>query len=271
MNKKYYVYGLFDENGVIFYIGKGTDKRYKNHRKNYKMGKVTNYILYCKIKSIFNKGFDFTEKIIINDLTEQEALEKELELINLYGKRIEGKGTLCNLLDGGTQPLSVDQIKNIYGEEFYKDMKDRQIKNTKKTLYLKNKEKIEHIQKKLNENVLIKDIACEINLNRNTISKWIKKYNLNYSNDYKKQLEIERLRSFREKNSQKIQKTAYSYIVVNPENEKIKVNKLVIFCRERNIDYRGLRNTLNKKRKNGMPYKIKGYYIKEQKININTL
>ena len=67
MNKKYYVYGLFDESDVIFYIGKGTNKRYKNHRKNYKIGKVTNYFLYCKIKSIFNKGFDFTEKIIIND------------------------------------------------------------------------------------------------------------------------------------------------------------------------------------------------------------
>ena len=33
MNKKYYVYGLFDENNICFYIGKGTDKRYKNHRK----------------------------------------------------------------------------------------------------------------------------------------------------------------------------------------------------------------------------------------------
>jgi YesN/AraC family two-component response regulator len=271
MEKKYYVYGLFDENDICFYIGKGTDKRYKHHRKNYKLGKITNYFLYCKLKSIFNKNSDFTEKILVDSLTEKEALEKELELINLYGKRIEEKGTLCNLLNGGNQPLSVEEIKKIYGEDFYKDMRKKQTESTKKTLYLKNKEKIEHIQKKLNENVLIKDIASEINLDRNTISKWIKKYNLNYNNHYKKQLEIERLKSFREKNSQKIQKTAYSYIVVTPENEKIKVNKLVVFCRERNIDYRGLRNTFNKKRKNGMPYKIKGYYIEEQKININTL
>jgi transposase-like protein len=264
MCKKYYVYGLFDENDVIFYVGKGTEKRYKHHRNNYKAGKITSWFLYCKIKSIFDKGFDFKEKILIDGLTEQESLEKELELINLHGKKCEGKGTLCNVLDGGTQPLSVEEIKRIHGEEFYKEMRRKQTESTQETLYLKNKEKIEYIQKRLNENILMKDIAKELNLNRNTIAKWVKKYNLNYSDEYKKQLEVERLADSRENNRKRVQKTAYSYVVVTPENEKIKSDKLVMFCKDRKIDYRALRNTFNRLRKNGMPYKAKGYCIIEQ-------
>lgn len=264
MDKKYYVYGLFDENDVIFYVGKGTDRRYKHHRKNYKAGKITSWFLYCKIKSIFDRGFDFKEKILIDGLTEQKSLEKELELINLYGKRCEGKGTLCNVLDGGTQPLSVEEIKKIYGEDFYQEMRKKQTESMKETTYNKNKEKIEYTQKRLNENVLMKDIAKELNVNRGTIKRWIVNYNLNYSDEYKKQLEIERLADSREKNRQRVQKTAYSYVVVTPENEKIKVDKLVMFCKDRKIDYRALRNTFNRLRKNGMPYKSKGYYIIEQ-------
>jgi len=235
MNKKYYVYGLFDQNDLIFYVGKGTGNRYRHHRKNYKAGKITSWFLYCKIKSILDKGFDFQERILIDNLNEHESLEKELELINFYGKRTEGKGNLCNVQDGGLQPLSVAEIKKIYGEGFYKKYQKRQIESTKQTLYLKNKEKIEYVQKRLNENILIKDIANELNLNRNTISKWIKTYNLKYSDEYKKQLERERLSK-----------------------------KLVIFCKEREIDYRSLRNSFNRLRKNGMPYKAKGYYIIEQ-------
>jgi hypothetical protein len=264
MDKTYYVYGLFDENNIIFYIGKGTGNRYKHHRKNYKAENITSWFLYCKLKSIFDKGFDFEERILIDGLTEQESLEKELELINLYGKRCEGKGTLCNVLDGGTQPLSVEELKRLHGEEFYQEMRRKQMETMKETMYNKNKEKIEYTQKRLNENVLMKDIAKELNVDRGTIKRWIVNYNLTYSDEYKKQLERERLRSFREKNSKKVQKTAYSYIVVTPENEKIKVDKLVIFCRERKIDYRALRNTFNRLRKNGMPYKSKGHYIIEQ-------
>ena len=264
MNKKYYVYGLFDESDVIFYIGKGTNKRYKNHRKNYKIGKVTNYFLYCKIKSIFNKGFDFTEKIIINDLTEQEALEKELELINSYGKRIEGKGTLCNLLDGGTQPLNVDEIKKIYGKEFYKDMRKRQKESIVKTIYKRNENKIKILEKKLEEGFMLKDISEQLGVCCNTLREWIKKYNLKMNYGGKEKRIKEHLNELREKNRKKTNSRSKYYTICKPDGSLVEVRKLIIFCKENNIDYKNLRNTFNKFNKKGKQCKHKGFFISKQ-------
>ena len=264
MRKKYYVYGLFDEKNVIFYIGKGTDKRYKNHRKNYKMGKITNYFLYCKIKSIFNKGFDFTEKVLVDSLTENEALEKELELINYYGKRIDGNGTLCNLLDGGTQPLSIEEIKQIYGEEFYKNMKDRQAKTMIKTIYKRNENKIKILEDKLNRGVMLKNIADNLNVTTDTLRRWIKNYNLKMNYSGKEKRIKEHLNELREKNRKKTNSRSKYYTVCKPDGSLVEVRKLIIFCRENDIDYKNLRNTFNKFNKKGNQCKHKGFFISKQ-------
>jgi len=264
-DKKYYVYGLFDQNNIIFYVGKGTGKRYKHHRKNYKMGKGIGYFLKCKIKSIFDKGFDFQEKILINNLTEQEALNKELELINQYGKRIHGKGTLCNVLDGGTQPLSVKEIKKIHGEEFYKKMRKKQIVSMKETTYNKNKEKIKILEKKLKESLMLKDIAVELNLTTGTLRRWIKNYNLKMNYKGKEKKIKKHLNELREKNRKKTNTRSKYYTICKPDGSLVEVRKLVIFCKENNIDYRGLRNTFNKIKKNGKQSKYKGFFILKQK------
>lgn len=258
----YYVYGLFDKNDECFYIGKGRERRMFNHRKDFKANRITNYFLYCKLKSLQNKNEDFKEKIILNNLSESDALKEEIILIEKYGRKING-GILCNVMEGGNQPPSAEDIKKIYGEEFFKKSKQKQSKTFLKTCYdkgLKYKEKIEQL---LSNGLLMKDVALELNLNPNTISKWIKLYNIKYDYTKKRELEKERLRKYREFNSKKVQKTAYTYVVVTPENEEITTNKLVLFCRERKVDYRSLRNTFNKLNKNGTKSKSKGYYIKE--------
>lgn len=264
MDKKYYVYGLFDQNNVIFYVGKGTDKRYKHHRKNYKMGKITSWFLYCKIKSIFDKGFDFKEKILINNLTEQEALEKELELINLYGKRAEGKGTLCNVQDGGHQPLSIEEIKKYYGIDFYNNMRKKQIESMKKTIYNKNKEKIKFLEKKLDEGKMLKDISIELKVTTGTLRTWIKSFNLKMNYIGKEKRIKEHLKQLREKNRKETNSRSKYYTVCKPDGSLTEVRKLVIFCKENNIDYRGLRNTFNKINKNGKQSKCKGFFILNQ-------
>jgi hypothetical protein len=101
-----------------------------------------------------------------------------------------------------------------------------------------------------------------LKVDRNSISKWISLYELKYDNTKKKELEKERLQSFRELNSKKVHKTSYTYIVISPNNQEFVINKLVTFCKERNIDYRSLRNTYNKIKSNGQNCKSKGYYIK---------
>lgn len=258
----YYVYGLFDENENCFYIGKGSGRRMYNHRKNFKANKISNHFLYCKLKSLENKNQKFKEKILIENLSEKDALIQEKILIEKYGRKING-GLLCNILEGGNQPPSVNEIKRIYGEDFYEKIKLKRIKTNKDSIFKRNYHYKEKIQKLIEEGYLIKDIAKKLKVNRNNISKWIKLYQLKYDDTKKRQLEIERLKSCRELNVKKIQKTSYTYLIVTPEDKEIIVNKLVVFCKENKIDYRSLRNTYNKFKLNGQNYKSKGFYIKQ--------
>jgi len=73
----------------VFYIGIGNPKRpyNKNSRSDF-------------WKRVTNKT-DYKVEIIYSDLTWEEACEKEIELIEFYGRRDLGNGTLVNLTDGG--------------------------------------------------------------------------------------------------------------------------------------------------------------------------
>lgn len=78
----------------MFYIGKGTnangryvrsfEKRYRNQHWH----------------NVVNKH-GFKIEIVIENVTEKEANEKEVELILYYGRRDLGTGTLVNMTNGG--------------------------------------------------------------------------------------------------------------------------------------------------------------------------
>jgi len=90
-DKKYYVYlHIKEDTGEPFYVGKG-----KNNRA-YETGKRrSNYW-----NNIVNKhGFDIIFLEI--DLTEQEALEREIYWIKRIGRHNLGLGPLVNFTDGG--------------------------------------------------------------------------------------------------------------------------------------------------------------------------
>ena len=82
------------DKNVPFYIGIGSDNNYlrahdfKENRRN---------IVWNKI---FSKT-EITVEIILNNLTWEEACQKEIEFIFLYGRKNKKLGTLCNLTDGG--------------------------------------------------------------------------------------------------------------------------------------------------------------------------
>lgn len=85
-----------------FYIGIGSDSKYnraysKNNRNNY-------------WNNIVNK-FDYRVDIIMDDLTWEEACDKEIELIELYGRIDLNLGTLVNLTNGGDGMSGINMTK----------------------------------------------------------------------------------------------------------------------------------------------------------------
>lgn len=79
----------------VFYIGIGKTKN--RHSSKYRRNKYWN--------NIVNKS-GFESEIIYNDLTWESALNFEIFLIQLYGRKDLGTGVLCNMTDGGEGTLN---------------------------------------------------------------------------------------------------------------------------------------------------------------------
>jgi len=95
----FYVYVYYDPRKTPtepIYVGKGHDNRAVKHIK-----KSQNIFLNRKIAKIRKDGFEPAIKYEFENLTEEQAFEKEKELIKFYGRRDLGTGTLCNFTDGG--------------------------------------------------------------------------------------------------------------------------------------------------------------------------
>ena len=81
---RYYVYGYFREDGTPYYIGKGCLKRAWAWHRTVKKPKDSTRI-----------------KILLDNMSEEEALEAEKDLVSLLGRKKNGTGCLWNLTDGG--------------------------------------------------------------------------------------------------------------------------------------------------------------------------
>jgi hypothetical protein len=112
MESSFYVYGHYiSGSDVPFYIGKGTGRRayHKYDRSKFWKSLVTKY-----------GGYDV--KILYENLTNEEALAIEKQLIAQHGRRDLTTGYLVNQTDGGDgvsghSPLSIQRIvKNRIGK-----------------------------------------------------------------------------------------------------------------------------------------------------------
>jgi hypothetical protein len=122
MEKKiFYVYGHYRaDTGEIFYIGKG-------HGKRAWVRKGTDGRSDWWHRIVNKHGY--TVKLLHEQLTEDNALQKERELIQLYGRQNIGTGPLVNLTDGGEGGLNVgedtrkkrsESVKKITDNEHYR-------------------------------------------------------------------------------------------------------------------------------------------------------
>lgn len=94
--KTFYVYIYKDQNGIPFYVGKGSGLRWKDH-----LSKSHNKQVKGKIAKIRATGVEPTIQIVEAE-NEDDAFEIENCLIVLIGKRNIGTGTLWNFNDGGS-------------------------------------------------------------------------------------------------------------------------------------------------------------------------
>lgn len=86
------------DTGVPYYIGKGSGKRVQTHFKCAKNG--DEYPLARKIRKLQSQNKEVCYTKVLENVSEQTALDTEMFLISQYKRRSEG-GTLLNLSLGG--------------------------------------------------------------------------------------------------------------------------------------------------------------------------
>lgn len=171
MEKIFYVYvyidprktGRFSYAGLNFsflcepfYIGKGHNDRMLVHFQEYRL-KNKNYISN-KINNILNSGNEPIVFKIYENLTEEEAFEKEIDLINYIGRKIKNEGPLVNIVDGGSGVTGL-----IHSEESRKKMslKGENHPNWGKKLKDSTKKKISD-KLKLNNGMFRPDVSEKV-------------------------------------------------------------------------------------------------------------
>lgn len=116
MEKKYYVYiHRRDDNGEVFYVGMGHGKR--------SVSKSSRNIHW---KRVANK-YGYKAEIVYDNLSLEEAYEKEVNLIKVYGK-----DNLTNITDGG------DGVRNP-SEETRKKMSDAKLNKSQGSDHIKSR------------------------------------------------------------------------------------------------------------------------------------
>lgn len=117
------------DKNVPFYVGIGSDSNGKYERANNRHKRNQKWF------NIIAKT-EYKVQIMLDDLTLEEAKEKEVEFIALYGRSDKKEGTLCNLTDGGEgnpgrivseewrRNKSIEQTGRLKSEEFKQKRRD---------------------------------------------------------------------------------------------------------------------------------------------------
>lgn len=120
-----------------FYIGIGSDNRYRRANERARRNKHW--------KNIVAKT-PFEVEVLFDNLSWEEACRKEIEFIELYGRKDIGTGTLVNLTGGGDgayKTIPSIETRNKLSQKakgkVYKAITKSRISNTLKELYKDSK------------------------------------------------------------------------------------------------------------------------------------
>lgn len=118
LENQYYIYRhIRPDTNDVFYIGKGRNVKTSHSKRCHETHGRNKWWKSIVAK---NNGEYVTEIICVCD-TEDEINKKEIEYIDLYGRRNKGKGTLCNLTDGADGSTGVivsDKTRKKLSERF---------------------------------------------------------------------------------------------------------------------------------------------------------
>lgn len=120
----FYVYTYVDpRNNEPFYVGKGKHQRLYHHLKYARSNPTPQRgkRFLNRIRKILREGAEpFVEKVFTN-LSEREALAKEVELISELGRKDEDTGPLLNLTGGGIGgAISATVINEVHSRPEYR-------------------------------------------------------------------------------------------------------------------------------------------------------
>jgi hypothetical protein len=110
-----YIYGDYSFEYEPIYVGKGKGSRSIRHLK----GDNHNIIKINKINKIIREGFEPKIIKVVEDVTNEEALNKEIELIKLIGRYCKEEGPLTNVKPGGEDSIGYKHT-NDYIEQLQK-------------------------------------------------------------------------------------------------------------------------------------------------------
>lgn len=221
-----YVYLLFKQNGIPFYVGKGKSNRISCHEaearyfKNGKIWKGINKLKLNTINEILESGEQIYYEIDSWHDMSMMAGEREIYLVKSIGRLVLNTGPLTNIRDGGD--LMTEQDRKIFGErirQFYIDHPEARERLSEKIRqhYIDHPETREKISSSLK--TFCEDNPEFIESLQREKNRWIDENNEEYIEAEKKRIAICRSESHRKK----ISEINKEYFANNPEElERLK-------------------------------------------------
>ncbi len=126
-DRRHYVYAWLNPTSDLpFYIGVGSHLNGIKTQTKYARAYHIHYadgskkrLAFCQLQAnkLASNGTPHIVKILYDDLTLDERMKYERELINEYGRRTENNGILCNVTEGGeSNPMHIQSVKEKHSK-----------------------------------------------------------------------------------------------------------------------------------------------------------
>lgn len=257
-----YKYEEYEFDYKPFYVGKGTGTRCYRQAEKARIHKLKPSFKRSYLKKLFNLGLKPIIIKVHDNISEELALEKEIKLIKLIGRRKYNEGYLTNISEGG-DGLSGWIMPKEARNKISKAHKDKPLVNEHKIKLSKaNKNNVPW-----NKGLSVSDETRKrLSRSSSKIEHWKQGNKYIITTPENKEIECYELEKFcednnlrlssmrlilqnrlKEHNGYKIRLTE-KYKVISPEGEEIDIQSLELFCKEKKLRTHSLRQVANGKR-----------------------